>query len=118
MADLAITQLFLEVVLETERGIVNGVQSSINKLMSTLEYTMVIIAPQINVFGILIIISFLFVCNGWILYAVYSRKARGHIFHFRNIVDHFNDDSVLTVDPKKTHYSSFLEVGNNAFLHA
>lgn len=85
MADLTITQLFLENVKETERGIVNGVQTSLNKLMDMLKFVMVIVAPEPEVFGILILISFTFIILGWISYAKYSRGVRGHLFHFEKI---------------------------------
>lgn len=82
MADLTITQLFLENVEENQRGIVNGVQTSLNQLMDMLKFVMVIIAPQPEVFGLLVLISFGFILLGWLFYAKYSHKARGHLFHF------------------------------------
>ncbi|XP_060597405.1 solute carrier family 40 member 1-like [Ruditapes philippinarum] len=85
MADLTITQLFLEHVKETERGIVNGVQTSLNKLMDMLKFIMVIAAPDPHVFGILILVSFFFIILGWISYAKYSYGVRGHLFHFDKI---------------------------------
>lgn len=85
MADLTITQLFLEHVKEKERGIVNGVQTSLNKLMDMLKFLMVIAAPEPQVFGILVLISFSFIILGWISYAKYSHGVRGHLFHFDKI---------------------------------
>ncbi|XP_060081691.1 solute carrier family 40 member 1-like [Ylistrum balloti] len=85
IADLTITQLFLEAVSERERGIVNGVQSSLNQCSDMLKFLMVIIAPDPEVFGILILISFSFICIGWVFYAKYSRSARGHLFHFDKV---------------------------------
>ena len=85
MADLTITQLFLESVEESQRGIVNGVQTSLNQLMDVLKFVMVIVAPQPEVFGILIIISFAFILLGWVFYAKYSHQTRGHLFHFDKI---------------------------------
>ncbi|KAK7109675.1 solute carrier family 40 member 1-like [Littorina saxatilis] len=80
-ADLAITQLFLEAVVEKERGVVNGVQSSLNKLMDVLKFGLVVVVPDTQTFGFLIIVSFVFICLGWLLYAVFLRKNRGHFFH-------------------------------------
>ncbi|XP_076461583.1 ferroportin-like isoform X2 [Babylonia areolata] len=80
-ADLTITQLFLEAVVEGERGVVNGVQSSLNKLMDVLKFVLVVGVPDIPVFGFLIIVSFLFICLGWLLYAIFLRRQRGHFFH-------------------------------------
>ena len=85
MADLTITQLFLEHVEESQRGIVNGVQTSLNQLMNMLKFVMVIVAPQPEVFGLLIIISFAFILLGWMFYAKYSHQTRGHLFHFDKI---------------------------------
>lgn len=62
MADLVVTQLLQENVLEKERGIVNGVQNSLNMLMEMLKFVLVIVAPQIEIFGFHIIISFTFIC--------------------------------------------------------
>lgn len=77
LADLTITQLFLETILEKERGIVLGVQTSLNQLMDMLKFAMVIVAPQPELFGILVLISFAFVCNGFLLYAKYVYSVRG-----------------------------------------
>ncbi|XP_033762324.1 solute carrier family 40 member 1-like isoform X1 [Pecten maximus] len=85
IADLTITQLFLEAVVERERGIVNGVQSSLNQCADMLKFLMVIVAPEPEVFGILVLISFSFICIGWVFYAKYSRSARGHLFHFEKV---------------------------------
>lgn len=80
MADLTITQLFLESVDVTERGIVAGVQNAINQLMDMLKYAIVLLLPVPEVFGYLVIISYIFICLGWILFAVYVKKARGYVF--------------------------------------
>ncbi|XP_005093972.1 solute carrier family 40 member 1 [Aplysia californica] len=82
VADLAITQLFLERVEEAERGKVNGVQSSLNQLMDMLKFLMVVLAPYEHQFGLLVIISFVFICIGWLFYAYFLKKNRGHLFHF------------------------------------
>ena len=79
MADLAITQLFLETVDVTERGIVNGVQNAINQLMELIKFAIVILLPVPEVFGYLVFISICFICIGWILVAVYVNKARGYL---------------------------------------
>ncbi|XP_046326039.2 solute carrier family 40 member 1-like isoform X2 [Haliotis rufescens] len=82
VADLTITQLFLERVKEHERGKVNGVQNSINKLMDVLKFILVVALPQPPVFGFLVIVSFAFICLGFGLYASYSRRSRGHLLPF------------------------------------
>ncbi|KAL8622387.1 hypothetical protein ACOMHN_041715 [Nucella lapillus] len=82
IADLTITQLFLEAVVEGERGVVSGVQSSLNKLMDVLKFVLVVGVPHIPTFGYLVVVSFLFIGLGWLLYAVFVRRQRGHFFHF------------------------------------
>jgi hypothetical protein len=61
MADLAVTQLMQESVVETERGVVNGVQNSLNMLMDMLKFALVIALPQTEIFGIHILVSFSFI---------------------------------------------------------
>ena len=61
MADLAVTQIMQEAVIETERGVVNGVQNSLNMLMDMLKFALVIALPQIEIFGIHILISYSFI---------------------------------------------------------
>lgn len=79
IADLTITQLFLEAVVEQERGIVFGVQNSLNQLMDTLKFVMVIVAPEPEVFGLLVLISFAFVSMGYVLYTKYVCSVRGQL---------------------------------------
>lgn len=74
--DLTVTQLLQETICESERGIVNGVQSSINYMMDLLHFLMVIFAPQPQHFGILVIISVFFITAGHIMYFLYTRKAK------------------------------------------
>uniref|UniRef100_A0A667YBT1 Solute carrier family 40 member n=1 Tax=Myripristis murdjan TaxID=586833 RepID=A0A667YBT1_9TELE len=72
--DLTVTQLLQENICESERGVVNGVQSSMNYLMDLLHFIMVISAPQPQHFGILVIISVLFITTGHTMYFLYARK--------------------------------------------
>ncbi|XP_061574305.1 solute carrier family 40 member 1 isoform X2 [Cololabis saira] len=74
--DLTVTQLLQETICESERGVVNGVQSSMNYLMDLLHFIMVISAPQPEHFGILVIISVLFITTGHTMYFVYAHKAK------------------------------------------
>uniref|UniRef100_A0A8C3ICV8 Solute carrier family 40 member n=1 Tax=Chrysemys picta bellii TaxID=8478 RepID=A0A8C3ICV8_CHRPI len=69
--DLTVTQLLQENIPESERGIVNGVQSSMNYLMDLVHFIMVILAPQPQQFGLLVIISLLFVITGHVMYFIY-----------------------------------------------
>uniref|UniRef100_A0A8C8VJM1 Solute carrier family 40 member n=1 Tax=Pelusios castaneus TaxID=367368 RepID=A0A8C8VJM1_9SAUR len=72
--DLTVTQLLQENIPESERGIVNGVQSSMNYLMDLVHFIMVILAPQPQQFGLLVIISLLFVTTGHVMYFIYAKK--------------------------------------------
>ncbi|XP_058867600.1 solute carrier family 40 member 1 [Acipenser ruthenus] len=74
--DLTVTQLLQETIPESERGVVNGVQSSMNYLMDLMHFIMVISAPQPQHFGILVIISVLFVTAGHTMYFLYVREAK------------------------------------------
>ncbi|KAM9724266.1 ferroportin isoform 2-T3 [Menidia menidia] len=74
--DLTVTQLLQETISESERGVVNGVQSSMNYLMDLLHFIMVISAPQPEHFGILVIISVLFITTGHSMYFLYAHKAK------------------------------------------
>lgn len=98
MADLTITQLFMENIRDTERGIVNGVQNSLNTLMDMLKFVLVIAIPQAELFGFLILLSFSFICIGWMLFAKYSHSVRGHLFHFGKCSDRKNNNGAMAVD--------------------
>lgn len=80
MADLTITQLFLEKVDVTERGIVAGVQNVLNQIMDMTKYGLVMLLPVPEVFGYLVMISFCFICLGWVLFAIYVKRTRGYVF--------------------------------------
>ncbi len=82
--DLAVQQLVQEKVVEEERGVVSGIMNSMNSIMDMLHYILVIVAPRPEHFNILIILSFIMVAFGWLLYSIYIRKSRGHFFHFRD----------------------------------
>uniref|UniRef100_A0A3Q4HP61 Solute carrier family 40 member n=1 Tax=Neolamprologus brichardi TaxID=32507 RepID=A0A3Q4HP61_NEOBR len=74
--DLTVTQLLQENICESERGVVNGVQSSMNYLMDLLHFIMVISAPQPQHFGILVIISVFFITTGHTMYFLYAHKLK------------------------------------------
>ncbi|KAK7070392.1 hypothetical protein SK128_003748 [Halocaridina rubra] len=74
LADLSVTQILQEGVDESERGAINGVQSSLNQSLDLLRSILLIILPTRATFGFLIMLSFIFVTVGWMLYGVYARK--------------------------------------------
>nr|XP_039252339.1 solute carrier family 40 member 1-like [Styela clava] len=75
--DLAVTQLFQQHVPEQERGVVGGVQSSLNYLMDLMHFILVIALPQPDKFGILVILSAIFVTAGHFLFALFAHKELG-----------------------------------------
>ena len=85
VVDLTVNQLLQEKVEEEVRGVVNGVQESLNNTLDLAKCILVIMLPAEETFGLLIIASFTSVSLGWLLYALYSRQQRGHLFHFRRL---------------------------------
>lgn len=81
--DLTVTQLIQENVIESERGIINGVQNSMNYLLDLLHFIMVILAPNTEAFGLLVIISVSFVAMGHMMYFRFAYKSlRSRLFLF------------------------------------
>jgi len=79
--DLSVSQLLLERVDPSQRGVVNGVQSSLNMIMDMLKFVLVIGIPKPAHYGILIMLSFCFVSLGGVSFGIYSHKVTGRIFH-------------------------------------
>lgn len=75
--DLTVTQLIQENVIESERGVINGVQNSMNYLLDLLHFIMVILAPNPEAFGLLVLISVSFVAMGHAMYFVFAFKNLG-----------------------------------------
>ncbi|XP_061579825.1 solute carrier family 40 member 1 [Cololabis saira] len=75
--DLTVTQLIQENVIESERGVINGVQNSMNYLLDLLHFIMVILAPNPEAFGLLVIISVSFVAMGHTMYFWFAFKSLG-----------------------------------------
>ena len=63
-----------ENVEETKRGIVGGVQNSLCSTMDMLKFVLVLIMPQENMFGVLVILSFVSVCLGALSLTSYAVK--------------------------------------------
>lgn len=76
--DLTVTQLLQENVIESERGIINGVQNSMNYLLDLLHFIMVILAPNPEAFGLLVLISVSFVAMGHVMYFRFAHKTLGN----------------------------------------
>lgn len=79
--DLTVTQLIQENVAESERGVINGVQNSMNYLLDLLHFVMVILAPNQEAFGLLVIISVSFVAMGHMMYFRFAfQSLRSRLF--------------------------------------
>ena len=72
IADLTIMQTLQEEVEEENRGVINGVQNSINSLMDTIKFSLVISLPGEKTFGFLIIASFISIVCGAVSYTKYA----------------------------------------------
>eukprot|EP00095_Tigriopus_kingsejongensis_P004583 snap_masked-scaffold715_size107919-processed-gene-0.5 protein:Tk04583 transcript:snap_masked-scaffold715_size107919-processed-gene-0.5-mRNA-1 annotation:"putative ferroportin" len=90
IADLTITQIIQERVEEQNRGTFNGVQDALNNSLDLIKCVLVILLPKPEQFGILVLLSYASISLGWLCYALYSRKQRGHLFHFCHLVQHFS----------------------------
>ncbi|XP_069471732.1 ferroportin-like [Ambystoma mexicanum] len=88
--DLTVTQLIQENVIESERGIINGVQNSMNNLLDLLRFVMVIMAPNTESFGLLVLMSVSFVAMGHVMYFRYALKTLG-----KKLCDCCSVDSIL-----------------------
>lgn len=73
ITDLCITQEMQEEIPERQRGVVNGVQHSINQLMDMLKNVMVILLPASETFGLLVILSMCAYVCAFFFYAYYFR---------------------------------------------
>merc|ERR1712062_3506 len=102
LVDLTVNQILQERVAEDKRGVVNGVQDSINNTFDLLKCVFVILLPSQETFALLIFISFASINFGWLMYALYSRSQRGHLFHFCRLVSVMSPDSPLSVRKEKT----------------
>ena len=74
IVDLSVTQILQERVDENRRGVINGVQDSMNNSMDLLKNVLTIVLPKPKTFGILIILSFTSISLGWLFYTTYFCK--------------------------------------------
>ena len=79
ISDITVTQILQEKVIEEHRGIIGGVQNGMNSAMDTIKFGLVVVLPEDETFGWLVMTSFLFVCFGNISYACYSVLQNGEI---------------------------------------
>lgn len=78
--DLAVHQIIQEAVTEKERGIVGGVQRSINQIFQLIKFVIVIFLPNMSRYGYLVIFSYCSVFTGFTLFTIYTSL---RLFHRR-----------------------------------
>ena len=74
ISDLSITQIMQENVEESKRGVIGGVQNSFNSFFNMIKFCLVLLMPTENMFGILVVLSFIFICFGAISLTSYAVK--------------------------------------------
>merc|ERR1719228_1669382 len=72
VTDLSVNQVQQVQVEQHKRGVVGGVQSSLNNFFNMTKFLLVILLPNPNTFGILIILSFIFVSLGGVSITYYT----------------------------------------------
>ena len=72
VSDLTVTQILQEKVAEEHRGIIGGIQNGMNSAMDTIKFVLVIVLPENETFGWLVIASFVFMCIGAMFYTYYA----------------------------------------------
>ncbi|XP_069682795.1 ferroportin-like isoform X2 [Periplaneta americana] len=71
LSDITITQIMQEQIIEHKRGVINGVQDSLNMGMDMVKSVLVIMFPYPQQFGLLIILSFISIFLGFLSYMIY-----------------------------------------------
>jgi len=72
VSDLSITQILQEGVEEQVRGTVGGVQNSLNSILDTIKYILVIVFPDEDTFGYLVMASVATILVGALFYIIYA----------------------------------------------
>ena len=72
ISDLSVTQILQENVEEGKRGVMGGVQTSLHNTFNMIKFCLVVGLPQEDTFGLLILLSYSFICLGAASLAVYT----------------------------------------------
>jgi len=85
MFDLAVIQQMQDLVSESDRCVVGGVQNSLQSALDLMAYLLGIIVSNPKDFWILTLISFSTVSLAGMLYTIHLYRIRNHIFHLEKI---------------------------------
>jgi len=76
IADLSVSQILQENVQPEIRGVIGGVQNSLNSTMDLVKFVFVLILPHAHTFGILVLLSYTFVSTGALFMVSYAGAKR------------------------------------------
>lgn len=74
MTDLVINQIIQENVEEEQRGVIGGVQNSLNRIFDLIKFVSVMLLSDVSQYGYLVVISVSAVIVAFCLYLVYAIK--------------------------------------------
>ena len=81
ISDLSVTQILQENVEEGKRGVMGGVQTSLHNTFNMIKFCLVVGLPQEDTFGLLILLSYSFICLGaasLTVYAIQETRQKAH----------------------------------------